>query len=280
MAEPWQELEALDRPEILQFIFYPRRDFSDKSASSNVIAGSIPVDETVSVSYCFYASENNSPNILFFHGNGEIASDYEPIGSIYNQIGLNLFVADYRGYGSSGGKPTLSNMIKDANPIFEGFKQVLKEKGFSGNLFIMGRSLGSASAIEIAAHYQSQLSGLIIESGFTNVYSLFKYLGFPLKSLGVDVPRTPYSIKLIRNISLPTLIIHGEYDQIVPVEEGKELFETIAAKDKSLEIIPGVDHNTIMSGGMQQYLQALQDFISAHSYLPKADSVAGYDSKS
>ena len=280
MAKPWQELEALDRPEILQFIFYPRRDFSDKSASSNVIAGSIPVDETVSVSYCFYVGKNNSPNILFFHGNGEIASDYEPIGSIYNQIGLNLFVADYRGYGNSGGKPTLSNMIKDANPIFEGFRRILKDGGFSGNLFIMGRSLGSASAIEIAAHYQSQLSGLIIESGFTNVYSLFKYLGFPLKSLGIDVPRTPYSIKLIREISLPTLIIHGEYDQIVPVEEGEELFETIAAKDKSLEIIHGVDHNTIMSGGMQQYLQALQDFISAHHYLTKADNAAGYDSKS
>jgi hypothetical protein len=129
----------------------------------------------------------------------------------------------------------------------------------------MGRSLGSASAIELASHYQSQLTGLIIESGFANLFNLFKYLGFPLKSLGIDVPGTPYSLKLIREISLPTLIIHGEYDQIVPVEEGKALYESIAAKDKRLIIIPGVDHNTIMSGGMQPYLQALHDFISAHS---------------
>jgi alpha-beta hydrolase superfamily lysophospholipase len=265
MAKPWPELEALDSPEILQFIFYPRQDFLEKSAVDNVIAGSIPVDETISVSYCFYVGKKNNPNILFFHGNGEVASDYEPIGSIYNQIGLNLFVADYRGYGSSGGKPTLSNMIKDAHPIFEGFKRVLKDGGFSGNLFIMGRSLGSASAIELASHYQSQLTGLIIESGFTNVFNLLEYLGFPLKSLGVVVPRTPYSLKLIRKIYLPTLIIHGEYDQIVPVQEGKALYENIAAKDKRLIIIPGVDHNTIMSGGIQPYLQALHDFISAHS---------------
>jgi alpha-beta hydrolase superfamily lysophospholipase len=265
MAKPWHELEALDRPEILQFIFYPRRDFFEKSSAGNVIAGSIPVDEVVSVSYCFYFSDKKHPNILFFHGNGETASDYEPIGSIYNKIGLNLFVADYRGYGSSGGKPTLTNMIKDAHTIFEGFKRVLKDRGFSGNLFIMGRSLGSASAIELASHYQSQLTGLIIESGFANLFNLFKYLGFPLKSLGIDVPGTPYSLKLIREISLPTLIIHGEYDQIVPVEEGKALYESIAAKDKRLIIIPGVDHNTIMSGGMQPYLQALHDFISAHS---------------
>ena len=265
MAKPWPELEALDRPEILQFIFYPRKDFFEISTAANVIAGTIPVDKAISISYCFYFSDKKYPNILFFHGNGEIASDYEPIGSIYNKIGLNLFVADYRGYGSSGGKPTLTNMIKDAHTIFEGFKQVLKEKGFSGNLFIMGRSLGSASAIELASHYQSQLTGLIIESGFANLFNLFKYLGFPLKSLGIDVPGTPYSLKLIREISLPTLIIHGEYDQIVPVEEGKALYESIAAKDKRLIIIPGVDHNTIMSGGMQPYLQALHDFISAHS---------------
>jgi alpha-beta hydrolase superfamily lysophospholipase len=264
MAKPWPELEALDRPEILQFIFYPRRDFLEKSAANNVIAGSIPVEEDVSISYGFYVGEKNNPNILFFHGNGEIASDYEPIGSIYNQIGLNLFVADYRGYGSSGGKPTLSNMIKDAHPIFEGFKRVLKDGGFSGNLFIMGRSLGSASAIELAYHSRSQLNGLIIESGFANLFNLFKYLGFPLESLGVDLPGTPSSLKLIQKISLPTLIIHGEYDQIVPVEEGKALYESIAAKDKHLVMIRGVDHNTIMSGGMQQYLKALHDFITAH----------------
>jgi alpha-beta hydrolase superfamily lysophospholipase len=106
---------------------------------------------------------------------------------------------------------------------------------------------------------------LVIESGFANVFNLFKYLGFPLESIGVDVPKTPYSLKLLEKISLPTLIIHGEYDQIVPVEEGKALYETIAAKDKHLIIIPGADHNTIMSGGMQQYLQVLHDFISAHS---------------
>ena len=265
MAKPWPELEALDRPEILQFIFYPRQDFLEKSTAGNVIAGLIPVEEDVSISYGFYVGEKNNPNILFFHGNGEIASDYLQIGAIYNQIGLNLFVADYRGYGNSEGKPTLTNMIKDAQPIFEGFKRVLKDGGFSGNLFIMGRSLGSASAIELASHYGSQLNGLVIESGFTNVFNLFKYLGFPLKSLGVIVPRTPSSLKLIRKISLPTLIMHGEYDQIVPVEEGKAFYESIAAKDKRLIIIPGVDHNTVMTGGMERYLQALREFIQAHS---------------
>jgi alpha-beta hydrolase superfamily lysophospholipase len=265
MLEPWPELKMLDRPEVLQFVFYPRRDYTDTFPSDSVMTGLIPVDKTVSVSYSFYKGEKKYPNLLFFHGNGEIASDYESIGAIYNQIGLNLFVADYRGYGRSGGKPTLSNMIKDVHPIFEGFKRNLIDAGFSESLFIMGRSLGSASAIELASHYQDEFHGLIIESGFANVFNLLKYLGFPLKSLGVEMPPMPYSLKLVRKISIPALVMHGEYDQIVPLEEGRNLYKTIGSEDKKLVVIPGVDHNTIMSGGIQQYLKALQDFVTAHS---------------
>jgi uncharacterized protein len=262
MTDMWRELEALDKPDILQFIFYPRRDFLDVTGDAN--AGLIPVDNEISISYSFYTGDKKYPNILFFHGNGEIASDYQTIGPVYNDIGLNLFVVDYRGYGHSSGKPMLSSMIKDAHPIFDGFKRILKERGFSGGLFIMGRSLGSASAIELASHYQGEFAGLIIESGFANVYNLLKYLGFPLKSLGVDVPVAPYSQELIRKILIPALVMHGEYDQIVPVEEGRSLYATLGSKDKRVVIIPGVDHNTIMSGGMKQYLSALSDFISAH----------------
>lgn len=265
MVQPWSELSVLDRPEILQFVFYPRRDFSEKPRVANAIACLIPVGEDVSVSCRFYFGSEKYPNILFFHGNGEIASDYDDIGSIYNQIGLNFFAADYRGYGMSGGKPTLTNMIKDAHPIFEGFKQVLKEKGFSGNLFIMGRSLGSASAIELAYHYQSQLKGLIVESGFANIFNLFEYFRFSANIVGSAGKEAPTSLELIRKISIPTLVMHAEYDQIVPLQEGKTLYDNIAAKDKRLLIIPGVDHNTIFLGGMEQYLQALRDFILAHS---------------
>jgi len=265
MVQPWDELPALDRPEILQFIFYPRWDFSEKPGVANVTVCSIPVDEAVSISCRFYFGSEKYPNILFFHGNGEIASDYDDIGSIYNQIGLNLFVADYRGYGMSGGKPTLTSMIKDAHPIFEGFKQVLKEKDFSGPLFIMGRSLGSVSALELAYHYQSQLSGLIVESGFANIFNLFEYLGFPAKAVGLTGAETPTGLQLIRKISIPTLVMHGENDQIVPLEEARVLHDNVAAADKRLLIIPGVDHNTIFLRGMEQYLQELKNFVSTHS---------------
>jgi hypothetical protein len=97
-----EEFKILDRPEILQFIFYPRRDFSPHPRVPNAVNHLIPVDEGISISCRFYFDDETSPNILFFHGNGEIASDYDDIAPLYTQLGINFFVADYRGYGLSG----------------------------------------------------------------------------------------------------------------------------------------------------------------------------------
>ena len=265
MAQPWHEFSLLDRPDILLFVFYPRQDLSNSPLAENVTSYLIPVDQDISISCCFYAGDKSYANILYFHGNGEIASDYEDIGSIFNQMGLNLFVADYRGYGRSGGMPTLTSMIKDAHPIFEGFKKTLQERGYSGKLFVMGRSLGSASAVEVAYNYQGQLQGLIIESGFASVVNLLEDLGMPVKTFELEKSGEATGIELITKITIPTLVIHGEYDHIVPPEEGKALYASSGAKDKRLLIIPGVDHNTIFFGGMEQYTNALKDFIAAHS---------------
>jgi alpha-beta hydrolase superfamily lysophospholipase len=261
MTERWQEFKYLDRAEILSFVFYPRQDFEDVSRVPNAESCYIPVDDSVTISCRFYMGDSGYSNVLYFHGNGEIASDYDEIGAIFNGIGINLFVADYRGYGRSSGSPTLSSMIKDAHPIYQGFKVVLNEQGYSGKLFIMGRSLGSASAIELAYSYQDELSGMIIESGIANMFKLMSSVGFPISLLGIDDTKAPTSMELIRKIKIPTLIIHGEFDQIVPVEEGKANFENVAAKDKRLVIIPGVEHNTIFAMGANRYLEALKEFV-------------------
>ena len=62
----------------------------------------------------FYASERSRPTLLYFHGNGEIASDHDDIAPLDHEIGLNLFVAEFRGYGSSGGRPSVAGLIADA----------------------------------------------------------------------------------------------------------------------------------------------------------------------
>jgi hypothetical protein len=251
----------LDRPDILQFIFYPRKDLRSEPTVANATDYFISVEEEVTIGCRFYPISQDAPNILFFHGNGEIVADYDYIAPLYNQKGINLFVADYRGYGLSTGTPTFSTMISDAHILFRQCSHMLQERHYTGSLFLMGRSLGSASAVELAYHYQSQIKGLIIESGFANILGLFEHLGFPVKSLGItEEPQFSNLIK-IRSISIPTLIIHAEYDQLIPFTEAQDLFNNLATEEKHLVVIPRADHNTILVLGTEQYFQALEEFI-------------------
>ena len=252
------DYSALDRPEILSFIFYPRKDVT--KAPPNASDHSILVDKDISISCRFYTHSQGSPSIIYFHGNGEVASDYDYIAPMYNQIGINLFMADYRGYGASQGQPTFSNMFSDAPIIFKAFTGILSESHYNGGIFVMGRSLGSISAIEIAHHYQKQIKGLIIESGFASIIKLLSHLGFPAEYLGVKDIDFPNLAK-IQAINAPILIIHGEYDSLIPPSEGEALFHNAAAKDKSLVVIPKADHNDIMWVGMERYLQAIKEFV-------------------
>ena len=205
----------------------------------------------------------NSPSILYFHGNGEVISDYDYIAPLFNQLDINLCVADYRGYGASQGKPSFSTMISDAPIIFESFIKILAQGKYKGSVFVMGRSLGSVSALEIAYRYQSKIKGLIIESGFSSVIKLLLHLDFPIGFLNFKDAEFP-NLSRIRSVTIPTLIIHGEYDTTIPPSEAQALFENSAAKSKQLVTIPGADHNSIMQLGLEHYLKAIKEFLSSN----------------
>ncbi len=261
----------MDRPEILEVVFpvvyspfYPH-DYLTFS-SSRVPSYFIEVEEGIRINCGFWVSDKEDPSILYFHGNGETVGTYDWIAPFYNQRHINLFVADYRGYGSSNGKPTISNMISDGHAIFKGFRAVIDKEGFKNSLFLMGRSLGSMPAIELAFSYQDEIRGLIVESGTANNFRrLWDYAGTAKgKAVLSEECRFLNKVK-VRQVHKPTLIIHGEYDQIVPVEEGKELYRNSGAQDKRILIIPGADHNDIMIVKQNLYFDTIEEFVKAYS---------------
>lgn len=252
------DYSILDEPQILQFVFYPRGDWTPSPPGASDCL--VPVAEGVSISCRFYPASERSPCILFFHGNGEVACDYDWIAPLYNCEDISLFVADYRGYGLSGGRPTFSTMTTDARSIFNFFLKAVRSTGHSGPLFIMGRSLGTLSALELAFHYPEHLRGLIVESGSANMARFLRFLAFPLDPDRVkDLEDAVFA--RVRSITLPVLIIHGEWDSLIPPSEATRLFETIGSKEKRLVIIPGADHNDIMLVGMEQYFSAIKEFV-------------------
>ncbi|MFH0975195.1 MAG: alpha/beta fold hydrolase [Spirochaetota bacterium] len=256
-------VEFLDQPAIHSILFYPvQMPESAKIDPRNIF---IEVEPGVKIGCRFYKADEKYPTILFFHGNGEIAYDYDDIAPVYNEMKINLLVADYRGYGHSDGSPTIAHILNDAKVIFSFVKKMLREKGYSDRLFIMGRSLGSLCAMEIAKENSDDYAGLIIESGsatnFRNYLAMFGLV--PFEHPVWDEGRNFFNKEKIRRVSKPTLIMHAERDSIIPLEEAKVNFENSGAKNKKLVIIPGADHNTVMFADQDLYFNSIAEFVGS-----------------
>lgn len=248
---------ALDRPEVLMRLFHPRPETGLKAASAKSVDVMIPVQEGVRVGARFHMDSSFFPNILFFHGNGEIVADYDPLAPMYWQLGANLLAVDYRGYGKSDGSPGVGAMMKDCCVILDFVQSYLADKGFSGPLIVMGRSLGSASALELARRRPDDISGLIIESGFAFAEPLLRLLGVDCAAIGFSEEKGFNNLDKIQCFFNPTLVIHAELDHIIPYSDGKALYSASPAPEKKMVRIHGANHNNIFQMGIMDYMEAI-----------------------
>lgn len=255
----------VDRPEILMLLFHPRPEWTSPQPVPGCRDVFIPVGEGVSLGAKFHLSEAGAPAILFFHGNGEIAADYNDLGPLYRRMGMHFLVTDYRGYGRSGGNPTITDMMRDCHSVFDYAKSFLAENQLTGPLIVMGRSLGSAPALELASSYADQVDGLIVESGFAFTDPLFDLFGFSMKRMGLSEEDAFRNVEKIRSFRKPCLIIHGERDHLIPFAQGQALFDACQAKKKRLLMIPDADHNDLFYRGIEEYLQAVKELVEATS---------------
>ncbi len=221
----------------------------------------------------FHPAAAAAPTILFFHGNGEIVADYDELAPFYRRQGVNFLPVDYRGYGRSTGAPTVSAMMRDCHAILAFARQWLPEMGYRGPLMVMGRSLGSASALELAAAYPEQVAALIVESGFAYAGPLLQLLGVNLTAIGFKEMAGFRNVDKIRAYPGPTLIIHAEDDHIIPASDGQALYDASAAADKTLLKIPHANHNDILLQGFAVYMAAIQALAATDQ--PSHEAVTG-----
>lgn len=249
----------LDQPAILEMLFHPHKQ--KRSGQGEAFDIDVSVDENILLGCRFHLKDTACPTIIFFHGNGESVADYDAIAPGYLHAGINLFVATYRGYGWSDGTPTVTSMMSDCRHIWEKFAAIKEEKELQGSIFIMGRSLGSAAAIELCNDYPEDITGLILESGFADTLPLLRKLGF---SDDLDIAEADGfgNIAKIEEIKLPTLILHGSEDQIIPVPQAEKLQAFSGARTKKFFVIPGADHNSMLSKGGAHYFTTIKDFMN------------------
>jgi len=258
-SEGSRKMKALDSPRISRVVFHPRGE--DDRYSPVGIATTTPCENAVISGY-LHLNEKSDGLLLFFHGNGEISADYDTMAQVYLSLGVSCWFVDFRGYGRSTGTPAFSHMFSDAETLF---RYIPRLRDLTGNSFkhllVMGRSLGSASAIYLASIHHRDLDGLILDSPYAHGPDLIRRLGGP----GIapeELTGFEDNIDRIHQCTLPTLIIHGTDDFIIPFSEALALYRACRSPAKRLVEIEGAGHNDLLYHGMDTYLSALRDFIN------------------
>lgn len=192
--------------------------------------------------------------LLFFHGNaGNISHRIESIWLFHN-LGLNVFIIDYRGYGRSDGRPTERGTYTDAEAAW---RYLTETKGVKPeDIIIFGRSLGGAVAVELATHHMP--ATLIIESTFTSGPAMARKL-FPLFPGWLCFIKYD-SLKRIGTVQCPVLVIHSPNDDIVPYEHGRKLYAA-APSPKQFFKLRG-DHNSGFLQCVNEYSAAIKAFLA------------------
>ncbi len=184
-----------------------------------------------------------SARLLLFHGNGEDVIDYDRCASRFLQMGLALAVFGYRGYAESDGGPTLRALMEDARLVLP---YLLSHDWSDGGrpVIIMGRSLGSGPAIELATR-EPRVDGLILESGYADAVGLIRRRGLTPPNL------TPEDLSLFSNrhkmhrVTVPLLVLHGRDDTLIFPDEAVMNHHAARSQQRGLVVLDGVGHNDI-----------------------------------
>jgi fermentation-respiration switch protein FrsA (DUF1100 family) len=151
--------------------------------------------------------------------------------------GFNVLLFDYRGYGGSSGTPTETGLAEDARSAL----QYLRTRGDldSKRVIYFGESLGAAVALRLALEHPP--AALVLRSPFTSLVDVGQvhYPYLPVSWLLRDRFDTLSSIAALQS---PLLVIAGDRDAIVPLDQSRRLFDNAPAP-KRLVIVAGADHN-------------------------------------
>ena len=199
--------------------------------------------------------------LIFCHGNaGNISHRLESI-RVFNSLGLNVFIFDYRGYGQSSGKPSEAGTYLDAEAAYDCVVERFQTP--PERIIVFGRSLGGAIAVQLAL--DRAVAALICEASFTSTEALGKrfYPYLPVKLLVFD---RYDSISKVDRIEIPKLFIHSVEDELVPFKQGKRLHKAAAQPKEFLEI--GGSHGGGFLEDEERYRGGLSAFLRKH--LPPA----------
>lgn len=208
----------------------------------------LPVTDNEQISALHLPNPDATYTLLYSHGNAEDLGDIRPVLDRLQSWGFSLFAYDYRGYGTSNGRPSERHAYQDAEAAYRYLTQHLHIP--PDQILLYGRSVGGGPAVELATRYP--VGGLILESAFTSAFRVV-----------LPIPVFPFdkfpNLQKLQWVSSPVLVLHGKADQTIPLEHGLRLYRA-APDPKQALWVDGAGHNDLTWVAGEQHRQALDDF--------------------
>jgi abhydrolase domain-containing protein 17 len=228
-----------------RLIFLPRpRSYQD---SSEILKLTTPSGEQISALYL--PNPTVRYTVLYSHGNAEDLGRIRQRLNHLKSLGVSVFAYDYRGYGTSQGKPSEQNAYEDIEAAYQYLTTALNIS--PSQIILYGRSLGSGTSVEIAS--REPIAGLILESPFTSTFRVITQIAI--------VPFDRFdNLRKIAKVRCPVLFLHGTQDRLIPLHHSETLMRQVRSP-KQLVPIPGADHNDLLEIASTRYDQAIQTFL-------------------
>ena len=249
-------ISLFDTPTFNERLFFPRADTSP--CPPGATDHHLEIAPGVTLHARVHHRADTRATLIFFHGNGEVVADYDDLASSFHDIGVDLALIDFRGYGASTGTPTLRAAIEDAP---RAVSKLISEAKLKAPHVVFGRSLGGACAAELAGHQPPLVQGIVLESAGGDLRALVARRGLTPAPLTEEEQRVFNPRPKLARCPLPTLVLHGAEDRVISPDEARDNATALGGSLRALVLIPMRGHNDV--SGSPLYWEALERFLAS-----------------
>ena len=198
--------------------------------------------------------------VVFSHGNAGSIGHHLGFCAWLAEASYNVIIYDYRGFGKSGGSPERRGMIDDVKAAFAYARK--RPDIDTSRLVSYGHSLGGAQSVTALAETPVKgLRAIVIDGAFASYQAMARLIGGQLgASLVTDELAPKDFVKKLTPV--PLLVVHGSRDEVVPVSQGRQLFEA-AGEPKTLFEVKSGRHGTALSDDGGAYRRKMIAWLDA-----------------
>ena len=212
----------------------------------------ISAQDAASLHALHFKHESPKGLILYYHGNAQSLRRWGKVVQYHYDLGYDVLVMDYRGYGKSTGKRSQQNLLSDALIWYDHAAQSYADD----QITVYGRSLGTGIASYVAS--QRTPLRLMLETPYHDFKALAQRY-YPIFPVGWALRFNFKSYEYIQGVSCPIYIYHGTEDEVVPYSHGLKLYEEIQPGQAEMVTIPEGEHKNLVE--FKEFRNAVEEVL-------------------